>query len=64
MKVESEQFSFSFLNREISFNNPSIVFKFLQDNLETLPEGSVSQHFELGSRYCSLFVHYFLRSIA
>ena len=54
MKVESEQFSLSFLNREISFNNPSIIFNFLQDDLETLPGGSVSQHFELGSRYFSL----------
>ena len=44
-------FNFSFLNREISFNNPSIIFKFSQDDLETLPGGSVSQNVELGARY-------------
>ena len=40
MKVENEQFSFSFFEPR----NPSIIFNFLQDDLETLPEGTVSQN--------------------
>ena len=51
MKVESRQISFKSLNTEISFNNSSIIINFLHDGLGTLPEGSMSQNFDLGSRY-------------
>ena len=43
MKVETRIFFF-FLNSEFSFNNPSIITKFLQEVFETLPEGSMSQN--------------------
>ena len=38
------------LNSEFSFNNPSIITKFLQEYFKTLPERSVSQNFDLGFR--------------
>ena len=56
-------FNFSFLNREISFNNPSIIFKFSQDDLEILPGGSVSQNVELGARYYVEFIQIFFFTI-
>ena len=49
MEVESRQISL--LIFELSLNNQSIIIKILQDNLETLPEGSLSQNVDLGSRY-------------
>ena len=68
IKLKIRKFYFYFLNSEFSFNNPSIITKFLQENLKTLPEGSVSQNFDLGSRYFFMlcrnfknsFFHYFL----
>ena len=45
------KFHSNFLNTDISFNNPSIIIKFLQDDLKTLSDGSVSQNFDLGSSY-------------
>ena len=50
MKVKVGKIHFYFLNSDFSFNNPSISIKFLQADLKTLPEGSVSQNFDLGSR--------------
>ena len=50
MEVEGWTILFLFLNSKFSFNNPSISIKFLQEDLKTLPEGSVSQNFDLGSR--------------
>ena len=47
MKVEKLIF---FFFSDFSFNNPSINTKFLQEPLKTLPEGSVSQNLDLGSR--------------
>ena len=48
------------------------MIKFLQNNLKTLPEGSVSQNFDLGSRFffmlcrnfLNLLFQYFLRFMA
>ena len=51
MEVESQKFYFYFLNSYFSFNNPSFIIKFVQQNLKTLPEGTMSQHFDLGSRF-------------
>ena len=52
MKVESQIFFYNlFLNSKFSFNKTSIITKCLQKDLETLPEGSVSQNFDLSSRY-------------
>ena len=43
----------------IRINNPSIMIKFLQDDLKTLPEGRVSQNVDVGSRHfivlCRIF---------
>ena len=50
MEVESRKIHFYFLNSDFSFNNPSISIKFVQKDLKTLPSGSVSQNFDLGSR--------------
>ena len=50
MEVEIHKNIFHFLNSEFSFNNPSIITKFLQEDLKTLPKGSLSQNFDLGSR--------------
>ena len=67
MKVESWKFHFYFLNSEFSFNNPSIISKFLQEELKTLPDGSVSQNLDLGSQYfimlCRNFFNYFFHCI-
>ena len=58
--IEVGKFHLNFLNADISFNNPSIIIKLLQDDLETLLEGSMSQNVELGSRYVLCYVEYFL----
>ena len=50
MKVEKQKVLFYLLNSDFSFNNPSIITKFLQEPFKTLPEGSVSQNVDLGSR--------------
>ena len=50
MKFESQKFNSYFLKSEFSFNDPSIITKFVQEDLETLPKGSVSQNCCLGSR--------------
>ena len=46
IKLKIRKFNFYFLKSEFSFNNPSIITKSLQENLKTLPEGSVSQNFD------------------
>ena len=51
MKVKSLKVSFLLLNSEFSFNNQSISTKPLEEDLKILPEGCVSQDFDLGSRY-------------
>ena len=48
MKVEIQKNYF--LNSKFSSNNPPIATKFLQEDLKTLPDGRVSQNFDLGSR--------------
>ena len=48
MKVKMQKIFFLFF--KLSFNNPPIATKFLQEDLKTLPEGSVSQNLDLGSR--------------
>ena len=67
MKVENQNFFF-FLNSEFSFNKTSIITNFLQKDLETLPEGSMSQNFDLSSRYifilCIPSLDYFLHFMA
>ena len=50
MKIESRKIYFLFLDSKFLINNPSIITKVLQGDLETLPEGRVSQNFDLGSR--------------
>ena len=50
MKIESQKIYFLFLDSKFLINNPSIITKVLQGDLETLPEGRVSQNFDLGSR--------------
>ena len=64
IKLKIRTFYFNFFNSEFSFNNPSIITKFLQVNLKTLPEGIMSQNFVLGSRYffmlCRILkIHFF-----
>ena len=52
IKVETQKiYFFIFLNSESSFNNLSIITKILQGGLKTLPERSMSQNFDLGSRH-------------
>ena len=51
MEVGSQRILFFiFLNSEFSFNNPSIIIKFVQEHPKTPPEGCVSQNFDLGSK--------------
>ena len=50
MEVEIKKNNCYFLNSEFSFNNTSIITNFLQEDLKTLPEGSVSQNIDLGPR--------------
>ena len=61
-KLKIRKFNFYFLNSEFSFNNLSIITKFLQEDLKTLPEGSVSQNFDLGSRYLFILCRNFKNS--
>ena len=62
IKLKIRKFNFYFLNSEFSFNNQSIITKFLQENLKTPPEGSVSQNFDLGSRYLFMLCRNFKNS--
>ena len=49
-KLKVGKFHFYFLNSHFSFNNQSIIIKFLQNDFKTLAEGRVSQNFDLGPR--------------
>ena len=61
-----------FLNSDFSINTSSIFSKFLGYFVDSLPEGSMSQNFDLGLRFffmlCrnleKLFFHYYLRLIS
>ena len=61
-----------FLNSDYSINTSSISSNFLGYHVDSLPEGNLSQNFDLGLRYffmlCrnleKLFVHYYLHFIS
>ena len=59
MEVEIQKNNCYFLNSEFSFNNTSIITIFSQEDLKTLPEGSVSQNIDLGPRYFLCYVEIF-----
>ena len=50
-KLEVEKFHRHFLNSDFLFNNRPIAFIFFLDNLKNVPEGSMSQNFDLGPTY-------------
>ena len=54
MKVEIQNKLFYFLNSHLITNH-----HFLQGDLKTLPEGSMFQNFDLGSRYFLCYVGIF-----
>ena len=62
IKLKIRKLFFYFFNPEFSFNNPSIITNFLQENLKTLPEEIVSQNFDLGSKYIFMFCRNFKNS--
>ena len=69
LKTKLENLHNIFLNSDFSLNISSIFAKFLENVFYSLPEGSVSQNFDLGPSYffmlCrnlgKLFFHYYLR---